>query len=120
MSEAYRTYAEERGFGDARAHIDYHLNRPAWNDQTVALHDPSPWAFMNASGVLEGPPEAHEEQFVAHLAVEKLKELSTHGGPWSLVASFWGTASAVLPQRALRVDGRSGEHSGVPSIRRRP
>ena len=97
MSEAYRAYAEERGFGDARAHIDYHLNRPEWNDQTVTLHNPSPWKFMNASGVLAGPPEAHEEQFVAHLAVEKLKELSTHGGPWSLVASFWGPHQPYFP-----------------------
>ena len=97
MSEAYKTYAEERGFGEARAHIDYHLNRPEWNDKTITLHDPSPWAFMNGSGVLEGPPEAHEEQFVAHLASEKLRELSNDQQPWSLVASFWGPYQPYYP-----------------------
>lgn len=52
---------------------------------------------MNGSGVLEGPPEAHEEQFVAHLAVEKLKELTRVSRPWSLVASFWGPHQAYYP-----------------------
>jgi arylsulfatase A-like enzyme len=52
---------------------------------------------MNGSGVLRGPPQAHEEQFVAHLAVEKLRELATCSQPWSLVASFWGPHQPYLP-----------------------
>lgn len=109
MSEAYRDYAQQRGFGEARARIDHHLNRPEWNDRTLTLHDPSPWKFMNASGVLEGPPEAHEEQFVAHLAVEKLEELSQQQGPWSLVASFWGPHQPYFPSEpyASQVDPAS-------------
>jgi len=97
MSDAYREYAAERGLGDARAHIEYNLNHPEWQGQTLVLHDPSPWKFMNGSGVLEGPPEAHEEFFVAHLAVEKLKELSLGSQPFSLVASFWGPHQAYYP-----------------------
>ena len=97
MSDAYRQYAAERNLGDARARIEHNLNHPEWAGQTLVLHDPSPWTFMNGSGVLEGPPAAHEEFFVAHLAVEKLKELSTHGQPWSLVASFWGPHQPYYP-----------------------
>ena len=97
MSEAYRKYAQERGFGDARAHIEYNLNHSELIGQTVVLHDPSPWRFMNGSGVLEGPPEAHEEFFVAHLAAEKLKELSQNSQPFSLVVSFWGPHQPYYP-----------------------
>ena len=97
MSEAYKTYAEHRGFGDARAYIEHNLNRPDWEGQTLTLHDPSPWRFMNGSGILAGPPAAHEEQFVAHLAVEKLRELAKTDQPWSLVASFWGPHQPYFP-----------------------
>ena len=97
MSDAYREYAEERGFGDARALVEHNLNHPEWEGETVTLHHPSPWRFMNGSGVLQGPPEAHEEQFVAHLAVEKLKELARSAQPWSLVASFWGPHQPYYP-----------------------
>jgi arylsulfatase A-like enzyme len=97
MSDLYRAYAQERGFGDARARIEHNVNHPEWEGQTLVLHDPSPWTFMNGSGVLEGPPEAHEEQFVAHLAVEKLGELTQSDQPWSLVASFWGPHQPYFP-----------------------
>ncbi len=97
MSDAYREYASKRGLGDARAHIEHNLNHPEWRGQTLVLHDPSPWRFMNGSGVLEGPPEAHEEFFVAHLAIEKLKELARHSQPWSLVVSFWGPHQPYYP-----------------------
>jgi arylsulfatase A-like enzyme len=97
MSEAYRRYAQERGLGDARARIEFNIDHPEWSGRTLRLHDPSPWRFMNGSGVLVGPAEAHEEFFVAHLAVEKLRELSTHGQPFSLVASFWGPHQPYFP-----------------------
>lgn len=97
MSDAYKDYAKERGLGEARAHVEYNLNHPDWAGQTLTLHHESPCHFMNGSGVLEGPPEAHEEQFVAHLAVEKLKELSEDSQPWSLVASFWGPHHPYFP-----------------------
>ncbi|GAB4425407.1 MAG: sulfatase-like hydrolase/transferase [Anaerolineae bacterium] len=97
MSEAYRQYAAEHGFGDARARIEYNLDHPEWRGQTLRLHDPSPWTFMNGAGVLEGPPEAHEEQFVAHLAIEKLRELARSNQPFSLVVSFWGPHQPYYP-----------------------
>jgi arylsulfatase A-like enzyme len=109
MSEAYKSYAAERKLGDARAHIEYNLNHPEWNGKTLTLHHPSPWRFMNGSGVLIGPPEAHEENFVAHLAIEKLKELVKTGKPWSLVASFWGPHQPYFPTEpyASMVDPKS-------------
>jgi len=97
MSDAYRDYAAERGLGDARALVEHNRNRPDWEGQTLRLHHPSPWRFMNGSGVLEGPPEAHEEFFVAHLAIEKMKELTVGDQPWSLVASFWGPHQPYYP-----------------------
>ena len=97
VSDAYRAYAEERGLGDARARIEHYLGRPEWEGETLVLHDPSPWRFMNGSGVLAGPPEAHEEFFVAHLAAEKLKRLARASQPWSLVASFWGPHQPYYP-----------------------
>lgn len=124
MSEAYRTYAEQRGFGEARAHIEHNLNHPEWAGQTLTLHHESPWHFMNGSGVLEGPPEAHEEQFVAHLAVEKLKELVQSAQSWSLVASFWGPhqpyypsesfASMIEPRTIPKYPGFRDDLSGRP------
>ncbi len=97
MSDAYRNYAEERGFGDARAQIEYNINYPEWRGQEVVLHDPSPWKFMNGSGVLTGPPEAHEEQFVAHLASEKLREFAADDQPFSLIVSLWGPHQPYYP-----------------------
>ncbi|MCP4167733.1 MAG: sulfatase-like hydrolase/transferase [Chloroflexi bacterium] len=97
MSDAYKTYAAHRGFGDARAFIEHDQRQPEWEGTTVVLHDQSPWRFMNASGILVGPPEAHEEQFVAHLAIEKLHELARSKQPWSLVASFWGPHQPYYP-----------------------
>lgn len=97
MSDAYRAYAHGRNLGEARARIEYNLNHPEWEGQTLVLHDESPWHFMNGSGVLEGPPDAHEAQFVAHLACGKLRELATGGRPWSLVASFWGPHQPYYP-----------------------
>jgi arylsulfatase A-like enzyme len=97
MSDAYKEYAAARGLGDARARVEHAVNRPQWEGQTLVLHDPSPWTFMNCAGVLEGPPEAHEEQFTAHLAVERLRELAGGGQPWSLVASFWGPHQPYYP-----------------------
>jgi arylsulfatase A-like enzyme len=52
---------------------------------------------MESTGVLEGPPEAHEEFFVAHLATEKLRELARRDQPCSLVASFWGPHQPFFP-----------------------
>jgi arylsulfatase A-like enzyme len=72
---------------------------------------------MNGSGVLEGPPEAHDQQFVAHLAVEKLRELAEADQPWSLVASFWGPHQPYYPSEpfAGSIDPRNiPEH---PSFR---
>lgn len=108
MSDAYRAYAEERGLGPARAVIEHSLGARASGEEVV-LHDPVPWAFMNNSGILVGPPEAHEEQFVAHLACEKLRELAQAEQPWSLVASFWGPHQAYFPSReyADMVDPRA-------------
>ena len=97
MSDAYKSYAEERGLGDARALIEYNINYPDWRGQEIVLHDPSPWKFMNGSGVLAGPPEAHEEQFVAHLACEKLREFAKSDQPFSLVVSLWGPHQPYYP-----------------------
>jgi arylsulfatase A-like enzyme len=97
MSDAYHVYASQRGLGDARAHIEFNLNHPEWEGETLTLHDPSPWHFMNGSGVLEGPPEGHEEQFVARLAIDRLRELSRSSQPWSLVTSFWGPHHPYFP-----------------------
>jgi arylsulfatase A-like enzyme len=97
MSDEYRAYADSRGLGPARALWEHAVDHPEREGQTIVLHDPCPWTFMNASGVMVGPPAAHEEQFVVHLAVEKLRELAKSDQPWSLVASFWGPHHAYLP-----------------------
>ena len=106
MSDEYKRYAEERGYGDARAQIEYNINYPEWRGQEITLHDPSPWKFMNGSGILAGPPGAHEEQFVAHLACEKLREFAKSEQPFSLVVSLWGPHQPYYPsaEYADRVD----------------
>ena len=62
MSDAYKQYADERGLGDARAYVEHSLDCADWKGQTIVLHDPCPWTFMNNSGILVGPKEAHEER----------------------------------------------------------
>ena len=117
MSQAYRTYAEQRGFGEARARIERNLNHPEWPGRTLTLHHESPWHFMNGSGVLVGPPEAHEEQFVAHLAVEKLAELARGSQPWSLTASFWGPHQPYFPSEPFASMIEAGTIPEYPSFR---
>lgn len=109
MCPEYRHYAQERGLGDATVRIEHFLNRPDWEGQTMVLHHESPWRFMNGSGVLLGPPEAHEEQFVAHMAVHDMEQLAGGDKPWSLVASFWGPHQPYYPTEpfAGRIDPRS-------------
>jgi arylsulfatase A-like enzyme len=97
MSEEYHRYASSRGLGPATALIEHNLNQPEWEGQSFVLHDPSPWRYMNGSGILHGPPEAHEENFVAQLAVDRLRELAQSSQPWSLVASFWGPHQPYFP-----------------------
>ena len=36
MSDAYTSYAEERGFGDARAQIEYNINYPEWRGRRLS------------------------------------------------------------------------------------
>ncbi|MEI7437105.1 MAG: sulfatase-like hydrolase/transferase [bacterium] len=109
MSDAYKHYAVERGFGEARANIEYNLDNPQWRGQTITLHHASPFYFMGGSGVMVGPPAAHEEQFVAHLTVNKLKELAQGAQPWSLVSSFWGPHNPYFPSEpfASKFDPRT-------------
>jgi len=99
MSPQYEAYAAARGLGDARAHIEHYLDRPHFVGSTQVLHHNSPWYFMQGAGVLEGPPEAHESQFVAHETIGKLRELAAAGDsqPWSLVASFWAPHQPYYP-----------------------
>jgi len=96
-SPAYLAYAAQRGLGAAEARIDCNLDHPEWAGRTMTLEHPSAFHFMNGSGVLEGPPEAHEEHFVTHLAIEKLRELALGDQPFSLVASYWGPHHPYFP-----------------------
>lgn len=101
MDQAYQDYAESFGHHDARARIEHSIDHPEWEGQTLTLHHPSPYRFMKGAGVLEGPPEVHEQQFTAHLVIAKLRELvkaqRETGQPWSLVASFWGPHPPYYP-----------------------
>ena len=98
MSEAYEKYARQRGLGPAAARIEHNLNHPEWSGQTHVLHHESPWHYMNGAGVLQGPPEAHEAQFVTHLACEKLRELAADKSqPFSLVTCYWGPHQPYFP-----------------------
>ncbi|MCC7145829.1 MAG: sulfatase-like hydrolase/transferase [Phycisphaeraceae bacterium] len=97
MSEAYAQYAKERGLGKATARIEQYINRPEWKGKTMELHHPVFWQFMFGSGVMLGPPEGHEEFFVAEMASQKVREMSKQKQPWSLVASFWGPHQPYYP-----------------------
>ena len=98
MSDAYKAYAEERGFGDARALIEYNINYPEWQGQEIILHDPSPWKFMNGSGILAGPPEAHEEQFVATWLAKSYASLPRMTSP-SASSSACGDRTSLIIHR---------------------
>lgn len=98
QSNAYKQYCEAKGLDSPLAHMDYNRQHPEWNGQTFKLDEPGPFNYyMRGCGVLEGPPACHEEQFVAHMANEKLREFANCGQPWSLVASFWGPHHPYFP-----------------------
>jgi len=98
QSDAYKDYCNRRGLSSPRARIDYNRQHPEWKGRTLNLDQPSPFNyFMRGCGVLEGPPECHEEQFVAQLVIEKLREFADCGQPWSLIASFWGPHHPYFP-----------------------
>jgi len=97
-SDAYKAYCRKKGFGEPHARIDYHRYHPELNGRRVSLDHPSPFYYMRGCGMLEGPPEGHEEPFVAHLAIEKMREFAAAGDQsWSLVASFWGPHHPYFP-----------------------
>jgi arylsulfatase A-like enzyme len=112
MSDRYREYCAGRGLGEARARIERNLNHPEWAGQTLTLHDESPWTFMNGSGVLAGPEEGHQENFVADMAVEKIRELSRGAENWSLTASFWGPHQPYYPTEPY---AGSVDPAGIPA-----
>jgi arylsulfatase A-like enzyme len=93
-SAAYRRYAAELGLGEARAYVEHYLGRPEWRSTIHSMDIPVPW---HGSGILQGPPEAHEEFFIAHLAISKLRELSRSSQPFSLVVSLWGPHQPFYP-----------------------
>ena len=99
MSEEYESYRRELGLGPATAHIENHRLHPGYNGKTAILHSDTDrsWHFMDAFGVLQGPPEAHEVNFVEHLCSKKIRELAAGGQPWSLAASFWGPHHPYFP-----------------------
>jgi len=99
MSEEYEKYCSQRGLGPATACIENHRRFPEYNGQKMVLHsDIEPnWHFMDAFGVLQGPPEAHEVNFVEHLCSRKIRELAQGDQNWSLVASFWGPHHPYFP-----------------------
>jgi arylsulfatase A-like enzyme len=117
MSDAYREYAAARGLGDATARIERSVNHLEWEGQRLVLHHDSPWYFMNCSGVLEGPPEAHEQFFVSHLAVQKLREMAGGGQPFSLVASFWGPHQPFYPTEPFASQYSPASIPEYPSFR---
>jgi arylsulfatase A-like enzyme len=100
-SPEYRAHARRYGVAEPTARIEYAPRHPEWEGRTMAVHDTSPWTYMDLAGVLDGPPEVHEAQFVATTAAAKLRELTAAarrtGQPWSLVASFWGPHHPYLP-----------------------
>ena len=98
QSDAYKDYCKRNGLDSPRARIDHNRQHPEWSGRTLDLDQPTPFNyFMRGCGVLEGPPESHEEQFVARLVIEKLREFADCGQPWSLIASFWGPHHPYFP-----------------------
>jgi arylsulfatase A-like enzyme len=112
-SDAYEQYAAGLGLGEARILVEHNVRGAGREGKTHLMqgrHQWAAWDNMDCSGVLQGPPEAHEGMFVAHLAIEKLKELTSAGDqPFSLVASFWGPHHAYCPAEryAGMIDPRS-------------
>jgi len=102
-SSAYKKFCAENGYHEAKAYVDHDLRHPELEGKLISLSDPSPFKYSGCSGILEGPPEAHEENFVAQMAVKKLRELSEGDSPFCLTASFWGPHQPYFP---------SGEYAG--------
>jgi arylsulfatase A-like enzyme len=119
MSEAYERYCEKLGLGPATALIENHRRIPEYNGKTMVLHSDidSHWHFMDAFGVLEGPPEAHENNFVAHLCSQKVRELAQGNQNWSLVASFWGPHHPYFPSEPYASMYDPGTIPEYPSFR---
>jgi arylsulfatase A-like enzyme len=100
-SAKYNDYCAENRYPEAKAYIEHDHHHPELEGTTISLRDPSTFKYSGCSGILEGPPEVHEENFVANLAVNKLQELAKDDKPFCLTASFWGPHQPYLPSKAF-------------------
>ena len=100
-SEAYKDYLKRIGQPHPTCLIEHHLLRPELNGTVVPMTPREPWDYMDGAGVLSGPPEVHEQFFVADMATERLKSIAADrsGDPFSLVVSLWGPHHPYYPSR---------------------
>lgn len=81
------------------------IERSFWEGRGIAegetYHQDKRWCNEHAVGTMTTPNETHEAFFLAHLAVEKLKELASSGSdaPFSLRVDFWGPHQPYFPTR---------------------
>ena len=99
--DAYKDYLKRIGEPQPGCRIEHHLLRPELNGTDVLMEPDEPWDFMDGAGVLSGPVDVHEQNFVANMAVDKLREITTSDSddPFSLVVSLWGPHHPYYPSQ---------------------
>ncbi len=100
-SDEYKAYLARIGEPQPTCRIDHHLLRPELDGSDVLMDPDEPWDFMDGAGVLHGSAEAHEQNFVANMAVDKLMSLAREPRekPFSMVISLWGPHHPYYPSR---------------------
>ncbi|KQI69294.1 hypothetical protein AN189_07015 [Loktanella sp. 3ANDIMAR09] len=96
-SDRYKAYLAARGLEQPRCRIDHHLLRPELDGTTVLMDPEEPWDFMDGAGVLLGDPAAQEQNFVANIAADAIRDLARGDDPFSMVISLWGPHHPYYP-----------------------
>lgn len=96
-SAEYQAYAQPRGLRPL-ARIEHQVDHQDWVGSVRDLAaDERALTSMDSSGVLLGPPEAHEATFLGHEGVRWLQHLGAGPQPWCLVLSLWSPHQPFFP-----------------------
>ena len=123
-SEKYKSYLEEIGEPQPQCLIEHHLMRPELNGTSVLMDPVEPWDFMDGAGILLGSSEAHEQFFMADMAIKQLEKLAkntsknpTGSMPFSMLVSFWGPHHPYYPSQEFADKVNPFDITEYPSFR---
>ena len=106
LSRAYHEYCRDQRLQDAWFDVEHSFWPPERLPTRGAYCMAGSWSTDHASGIMRTPTDTCESFFLAHQAVEALRELVGSRQPWALQVHFWGPHQPYFPSEefAARYD----------------